>query len=58
VSTEVEQLWPWPIEEDSAKYIYYRAKRSTVEVHHEKIKIETKKLRERLLKRRGRGKPL
>lgn len=58
MSTEVEQLWPWPIEEDSAKYIYYRAKRSTVEAYHEKLKSETKKLKATLLKRRKRGRPL
>ncbi|KAI8880984.1 hypothetical protein K501DRAFT_335006 [Backusella circina FSU 941] len=56
VSNEVENLLPWLVKKDSAKYVYYHSSRNDVELQHEKIESETKKLKEKLLKRREREK--
>jgi hypothetical protein len=52
VSNEVKRLLGRFIKEEDATYVYYHARRSTIELHYEKVKNETKKLKEKLLKKR------
>jgi hypothetical protein len=51
VSAEVEKLLGQFIEKNTAKYVYYHASRNDIESHHEKVKNETEKLKEKLLKK-------
>jgi hypothetical protein len=52
ISNEAESLLGWLIKEESATYVYYHARRSTIELHYEKVKNENKKLKEKLSKKR------